>query len=291
MTAETTWTLGALLNWTAKHLASKGVESPRLDAEVLLAFVAGCKRIDLYGTRHEEQASADVRGKYKDLIRKRLEGCPVAYLVGRKEFFGLELIVSPAVLIPRPDTEHVVLTALDILKKHASPRVLDLGTGSGCIPIAIAKSMPTAKLTAVDVSADALSVARQNAERHKVADRIRFVEGDLFAELSEEKFDVITSNPPYIAREEMASLPVGVKNYEPHLALEGGPGGFAVFDRIVASAARHLAPGGWLVLEIGSPQEFAARKKLEARPEFELALTIFDSSKHPRVLKARLRPS
>jgi release factor glutamine methyltransferase len=291
VTAETTWTLGALLNWTAKHLASKGVESPRLDAEVLLAFVAGCKRIDLYGTRHEEQASADVRGKYKDLIRKRLEGCPVAYLVGRKEFFGLELIVSPAVLIPRPDTEHVVLTALDILKKHASPRVLDLGTGSGCIPIAIAKSMPTAKLTAVDVSADALSVARQNAERHKVADRIRFVEGDLFAELSEEKFDVITSNPPYIAREEMASLPVGVKNYEPHLALEGGPGGFAVFDRIVASAARHLAPGGWLVLEIGSPQEFAARKKLEARPEFELALTIFDSSKHPRVLKARLRPS
>src|SRR4030088_1997982 len=121
---EQLWTLGALLEWTAKHLAEKGVESPRLDAQVLLAHVAGCKRIDLYGMRHAEVASPEVRQTYRELIRKRLEGCPVAYLVGRKEFYGLELAVSPAVLIPRPDTEHVVMEGLALAKKLPTPRIV-----------------------------------------------------------------------------------------------------------------------------------------------------------------------
>src|SRR5262245_4547863 len=129
------WTLGALLDWTEKHLAEKGVESPRLDAQVLLAHVAGCKRIDLYGMRYGDVASPEVRQAYRELIRKRLEGCPVAYLVGRKEFYGLELAVSPAVLIPRPDTETVVVEALAIAKKLDAPRIVDVGTGSGAIAI------------------------------------------------------------------------------------------------------------------------------------------------------------
>lgn len=288
-TAEQTWTLGSLLDWTAKHLAQKGAEFPRLDAEVLLAHAVGCKRIDLYGLRFGETATPEVRQAYRELIRKRLEGCPVAYLVGRKEFYGLELTVSPAVLIPRPDTEHAVMVALEIAKKLPAPRVVDIGTGSGAIAIAVAKHCKDAQVTAVDLSPDALAVARANAEKVGVADRARFVQGDLFAGVGDERFDIIVSNPPYIAAEDMTGLPVGVRQYEPHLALDGGPGGFAVFDRLVAEAPPHLSPGGHLVIEIGSPQENAAREKITAAGVFELAATVHDYSGHPRVLKARLR--
>src|SRR5262245_5127315 len=138
-TTTEAWTLGAILNWTAKYLAEKGAEYPRLDAEVLLAHAAGCKRIDLYGIRFAEPATPEVRQQYKDLIRRRLEGCPVAYLVGRKEFYGLELKVTSAVLIPRPDTEHVVMECLKLAKSMDKPRIVDIGTGSGAIAIPIAK--------------------------------------------------------------------------------------------------------------------------------------------------------
>src|SRR4051812_21181096 len=150
------WTLGALLDWTAKPLAQKGAEFARLDAEVLLANAVGCKRIDLYGLRFAEPATPEVRQKYRELIRKRLEGCPVAYLVGKKEFYGLEFTVGPAVLIPRPDTELLLVEALGESKKRTKPRLLDLGTGSGCLPVALAKQLRDADLTAVDLSPDAL---------------------------------------------------------------------------------------------------------------------------------------
>lgn len=168
---ESVWTLGALLDWTAKHLAQKGVEYPRLDAEVLLAQAAACKRIDLYGMRYAETASPEVRQAFRELIRKRLEGCPVAYLVGRKEFFGLELAVSPAVLIPRPDTEHVVMEALALAKKLAAPRIVNVGTGSGAIAIALARHHPAAVLTASNVSGKALSRA---ATRRSTAWRVAY---------------------------------------------------------------------------------------------------------------------
>lgn len=290
MSTEHTWTLGSLLDWTAKHLALKGLESPRLDAEVLLAQAAGCKRIDLYGMRFAEVAGPEVRQAYKELIRKRLEGCPVAYLVGRKEFYGLELIVTPAVLIPRPDSEHLVVEALALAKIIAAPRILDIGTGSGNLVVALAKQLPAAQLTAVDVSADALGVAQQNAEKHGVADRIRFVQGDLFESLpAGEKYDVVVSNPPYITASEIPKLAPGVRDYEPHVALNGGSDGFEVFDRLVADARTYLAPGGHLLVEIGSPQEKPARAKIGGFAAYELAPTVFDFSGHPRVLKARFR--
>src|SRR5262249_54400253 len=138
------------------------IDTPRLDAEVLLAHVAGGKRIDLYGIRHGEVASPEVRQQYKDLIRRRLEGCPVAYLVGRKEFYGLELKVTSAVLIPRPDTEHVVMECLKLAKSMEKPRIVDIGAGSGAIAIAIAKHHPTAEVTAIDKSAEALDIAKEN---------------------------------------------------------------------------------------------------------------------------------
>src|SRR5437588_2360868 len=178
--AEQDWTVGGLLGWTARFLAGKGVESPRLDAEVLLGHVLGCARIDLYGLRHGEPASEDVRQRYRDLIRRRVEGCPVAYLVGRKEFFSLQFEVTPAVLIPRPETEFVVLECLRLAKEMAEPRVLDLGTGSGNIAVAVAQQHKAARLTAIDRSPDALAVAARNAVKHGVADRIGFLEGDLF---------------------------------------------------------------------------------------------------------------
>lgn len=288
--AEQAWTLGALLDWTGKHLAQKGAESPRLDAEVLLAHVVGCKRIDLYGLRHGEEASPEIRQRYRDLIRRRLEGSPVAYLVGRKEFYGLDFKVNSAVLIPRPDTETVVVEALAAAKPIASPRILDLGTGSGCIAVTLAKQLPAAHVVAVDISPEALAVARGNADKHGVADRVRFLEGDLFAPLDPaDRFDIVASNPPYIPTDDIPNLPLGVRAYEPHRALDGGGDGFQILQRIADSARRFLAPGGWLIVEIGSPQHDRARAILSAIPDYELSPTVFDASRHPRVLKARRR--
>ena len=285
---EQVWTLGALLDWTAKHLAQKSIDTARLDAEVLLAHVVGCKRIDLYGMRYAELASPEVRQQFRGLIQRRLEGCPVAYLVGRKEFYGLDLKVSPAVLIPRPDSEHVVIECLTLAKTMVRPRIVDIGTGSGNLAIAIAKHHPSAEVTAIDRSNEALQIAQENAAKHGVAERIRFLHGDLFAPLgADEQFNFIVSNPPYIADEDMAKLPVGVREYEPHQALQGGPGGFVVFDRLIAESRSRLLTGGHLIIEIGSPQEKPARERLTAIPEFVLSPTIFDFSGHPRVLRVQ----
>jgi release factor glutamine methyltransferase len=287
-TTEQVWTLGALLDWTAKHLAQKNIDTARLDAEVLLAHVVGCKRIDLYGMRYAETASPEVRQRFRDFVRRRLEGCPVAYLVGRKEFYGLDLKVAPAVLIPRPDSEHVVIECLALAKMMVHPRVVDIGAGSGNLAIAIAKHHATAEVTAIDRSAAALEIAQENASRHDVAQRIRFLQGDLFAPLEpEERFHFIVSNPPYIADEDMAKLPIGVRQYEPHQALQGGPGGFVVFDRLIAESRRRLLPGGQLIVEIGTAQEKPARERLAAIPEFVLSPTIYDFSGHPRVLRVQ----
>jgi release factor glutamine methyltransferase len=291
-TPTQTWTVGDLLNWTANYLAQKGCESPRVDSEVLLAHVLGCKRIDLYGLRHGETASDDIRQRYRTLIGKRVEGCPVAYLVGRKEFFSLEFDVSPAVLIPRPDSEVVVMECLALAKALSSPRIVDIGTGSGNLAVAIAKHHTGTRVAAIDASAEALEVAGRNAAKHGVAERITLVQGDLFAPLrGDEPFDFVVSNPPYIPTSELSRLPVGVREYEPKLALDGGPDGYSVFQRLIDEAATVLKPGGWLIVEIGAPQEEAARRRLTAHGSYELAATVHDYSGHPRVLRARrLKP-
>jgi release factor glutamine methyltransferase len=281
------WTVGRLLDWTAGFLAKKGSESPRLDAEVLLADALGCRRIDLY-TRYEEAAPEAARTRFRELVRRRLEGCPVAYLVGRKEFYGLALDVSPAVLIPRPDSEFVVMECLRLAKGMPRPRVLDIGTGSGNLAVAVATQHPGAVLTAVELSPEALAVAQRNAAKHGVADRIRFLHGDLFAPLAAgEKFDFIVSNPPYIAQEDLPQLPAGVRDYEPQLALDGGPGGYRVLDRILDEARHFLEPGGHLILEIGAPQEGPVRARFAKYAGYELAPTVYDYARHPRVLHAR----
>jgi release factor glutamine methyltransferase len=284
------WTIGRLLDWTAGFLKQKGSESPRLDAEVLLAHALGCRRIELY-TRYEEPASDEARQRFRDLVRQRIEGCPVAYLVGRKEFFSLEFDVSRDVLIPRPDTECVVVECLRLAKPLTEPDVIDIGTGSGAIAVAVARQHKGARVTATDLSPAALAVARRNAERHGLGERIRFLEGDLFGPVPEgERFDFVLSNPPYIPHEDMPNLPVGVRQYEPPLALDGGPGGYAVFERLVDRARQFLKPSGYLIVEIGSPQEGPARQRIEAHAGYELAITVRDGSGHPRVLVARWQP-
>jgi release factor glutamine methyltransferase len=289
VSTEQSWTIGRLLDWTTQFLQQKGSESPRLDSEVLLAHALDCKRIDLY-TRHTEEAPTQGRDRFRALVRQRLEGCPVAYLVGRKEFFSLEFEVNRAVLIPRPDTECVVVECLRLAKDVAEPAILDIGTGSGCLAVAVAKHHKTAHVTAVDISPEALAVASRNAAKQGVAERIRFLQSDLFAAVpAGERFDLILSNPPYIPHDDLAKLPPGVRDYEPHRALDGGADGFAVFDRLIAEAPAHLKSGGWLLLEIGSPQEMPARERIERNKGYELEKTVHDGSGHPRVLMARMK--
>ena len=286
MQPETEWTVGALLDWTAQHFVKKGCDSPRLDAEVLLAHALKLKRIDLYA-RYNEEIQEESKAKFRDLVRRRADGCPVAYLVANKEFYSLPFIVNQDVLIPRPDTECLVDVALRIGKKESWKLILDLGTGSGCIAIALAKSLPQVKVVAVDISAKALEIAAKNAVGNKVADRVSFVHGDLFAPLEKGlTFDAIVTNPPYIPDNDIKDLDKDVKDYEPRLALSGGLDGFSVFDRILADAGSRLNIGGHLFIEIGSPQEEPSRSRFQAYPGFQLHPTILDGGRNPRVLHA-----
>jgi release factor glutamine methyltransferase len=288
-TVDQAWTIGRLLTWTADFLGKRGAESPRLDAEVLLAHVLKWERVRLY-THYEEEIGDDARSMYRDLVRRRSEGMPVAYLVGRKEFFSLPLTVSPAVLIPRPDTETVVVEFLAHLKSHPAPRAVDIGTGSGCIALACVKQHKTAQFTAIDVSPRALATARTNAESLGLANRVRFLEGDLLNPVAgEEPFDAVLSNPPYIPSNMIPSLEPGVRDYEPHLALDGGDDGLRVVRRLIEQAVGLLKPGGHLILEIGTAQEEPVRALLGRRAELELAPTVRDAANHPRVVRAMRR--
>jgi release factor glutamine methyltransferase len=280
------WTVGRLLDWTAGHLRAKGVESWRLEAELLLAHALGCRRIDLYA-RYLEDATEVQRQRFKELIQQRLAGTPVAYLVGRREFFSLDFEVTPAVLIPRADTETLVAECLRLAKPMTEPTILDVGTGSGCIAVTVAHQHKTARVTALDVSPDALAVAARNAERHKLTDRVRYLQSDLFAALpDDETFDFILSNPPYIAYAEMALLPPSVRDHEPRLALDGGADGFTVFTRLITDAQDRLKPGGHLLVEIGASQDEGARQRLTTAG-YEVGKTLLDSNKQPRVVVGR----
>jgi release factor glutamine methyltransferase len=282
-----TWTVKALLQWTTDFLQKKGVESPRLEAQILLGHVMSCPKIELIARSDEEPTEAE-RAAFKDLIRRRVEGWPVAYLVGRREFYLLAFEVTPAVLIPRPDTETLVLESLNRLKGMAAPSVLDLGTGSGCIAVSVAHRAKTARVTAVDVSPDALAVARRNAVAHGVVDRTTFLAGDLFVPLpADAAFDLIVSNPPYVTPGELAALAPEVRDHEPRVALDGGPDGLAFYRRIAGDAGRYLKPGGSVLVEVGWTQEPAVRAIFEARSELAVGSSVKDMAGRLRVVTAR----
>jgi len=278
-----------MIDWTTQHLKKHGSDTPRLDAEILLAFARGCPRIQLY-VQYNELPTEPQRAVMRDLVRRRALAEPVAYLVGHREFFGLDFQVTRDVLIPRPETETLVLETLSRARPLAAPQLLELGTGSGCIAVSLAKQLPAARLTAVDISPAALAVARQNAERHQVADRIEFLEGDLFAPLPPgSQFDCVVSNPPYIADSEMATLPPDVRLHEPTGALQAGPRGLDVIERIVAQAPAFLRPHGWLLLEMDPAQTEAIQALVDATGAFEEFRAVRDPSGDNRVIFARRR--
>lgn len=284
------WTVGRLLTWTSDYLRKHGSESARLDAEVLLARVLGWQRVQLY-TRIEEEVGPGPRGEFRSLVRRRAEGSPVAYLVGRKEFYSLPLAVSPAVLIPRPDSEFVVVEFLNVAKGMEAPRCVDVGTGSGCLALACAHDHPGARFIAIDRSADALAVASGNAASLGLSRRVEFRQGSLLEPVATEgPFDVIVSNPPYIPTDVIHTLEAGVRDYEPHLALDGGPDGLAVVRPLIEQAVPLLKHGGHLILEIGSDQEEPVRALLAAQPSLTLAPTVRDHANHPRVVRATRSP-
>jgi len=290
------WTVQRVLEWTTAYLKRRGSETPRLDAELLLAHARHCDRIQLY-THFDEELTEEERATMRELVARRAQHEPVAYLIGRREFFGLEFHVEPGVFIPRPETETLVMELLELARDVAAPHVLDLGTGSGCVAIAFAVQRPEAYVLAVDVSEKALAVARKNAARHQVAHRVHFVRSDLFeclrrpreaASAGEEifrdrLFDFVVSNPPYVAEEELSSLQPDVRLHEPPEALTSGPSGLETIERILKEAPEFLAPHGSLLLEIAPEQADAVKRLAAKRGEYGEIRFAKDLAGHRRV--------
>jgi release factor glutamine methyltransferase len=230
---------------------------PRRDAELILAHVLGCDQTALL-THPERLLSPVEADQFESLLKRRLASEPVQYLTGAQEFFGLLFEVTPDVLIPRPETEHLVEAVLERFDREANLRIVDVGTGSGAIAIALAHALPRSRVTAVDLYPAALEVARRNAQRHGVIDRVTLRQSDLLAAASAAEFDVVVSNPPYIADGE--KLEPQVANYEPRFALYAGPTGLEAYERLIPQACKVLKPRGWLIMEIG----YGQRPALEA---------------------------
>jgi release factor glutamine methyltransferase len=277
------------IDQASRRLATVGIESSRLDAELLLAAAAGVTR-EAAVTGSIELSSETLR-KFDAMVARREKREPVAYILGHKEFYSLDFEVSPAVLIPRPESEFVVGAALESIAGKADARVLDIGTGSGAIAIAIAVNAPRARVTAVDISADALAVAARNAKSNRVEDRMTLRRADCFDVLDGgpalETFDVIVSNPPYLDDEEITALEPDVRRYEPRLALSAGVAGFDILRRIMAAAPLHLSSNGELIVEVGVEQA-AVVSKLVEEAGLRVVTVINDFAGHPRVVRARM---
>lgn len=278
------WTVARLLEWTTGRFRERDIESPRLEAEILLACALGIRRIDLY-VRHDQIVDDAGRARFRDMVRRRQEGSPTAHIVGKKEFYSLDFAVSPATLIPRPDTELLVDEALRLAKTIPSPLIADIGTGTGCVAVALAHRLPKARIVAVDISPEALETARGNATRLGVSERVEFRLGDLLSPLAGLRPDLIVSNPPYIPTGDIAGLEPGVRDHEPALALDGGTDGLRVIERLAAQALPLLAPGGRLLVEIGAGQEDGARGVF-TRAGFVVEAVLKDGGGHPRVVRA-----
>lgn len=233
-------------------------ERAQLDAEALLLRVSGRNKAWLLA-HPNEPLPCDQETRYAELIERRERGEPMQYIAGEAEFYGLPFRVTRDVLIPRPETEHLVEKVIELAAKFAAPRIVDVGTGSGIIAVALAHKLPAATITAIDLSSSALAIAQENAERNGVASRIRFLEGDLLTPVAEEQFEFVVSNPPYVPASDRTSLAVEVRDYEPALALFAGDDGLDVYRRLIPAAFAALVPGGYVVMEIGYGQEEAIR--------------------------------
>ena len=267
--------VGDVLKSAIQRLTSAEVPSPRLNAELLLMFALRCDRAFLYG-HPERELTADEESIYENALAERSKGIPAQYIMGHQEFWGMDLIVSPAVLIPRPETEHVVETVLGLIgdksvgtghvgrtllsdqplsdpsikSRAESVRIIDVGTGSGSIALALAKELPRAEIHATEISPAALEIACANAARHQLEKRIQFYETDLLAGIEKNAYDFVVSNPPYVGESEEDSVQLEVRKFEPRNAVFAGPTGLEVIERLIPQAPEVLKPGGWLIMEI-----------------------------------------
>jgi release factor glutamine methyltransferase len=280
-------TLRDAFAFAISRLSTANVPSPRLNAELLLMFTLECDRAHLYA-HPERKLSPDQQSRYDFALSERERGMPAQYITGHQEFWGMDFIVTPAVLIPRPETEHVIETMLERVGQRAlspaeSLRIVDVGTGSGCIALALAKELPNAEIHATDISPAALEIARANAARLQLESRIRFHQTDLLRGL-EGGFDFVVSNPPYVGESEGDQVQLEVRKHEPRNAVFAGPTGVEVIERLIPLARASLKPGGWLVVEISGTISERVRGLLAGWNDVQV---IKDLQGIPRVASAR----
>ncbi|GLI38420.1 peptide chain release factor N(5)-glutamine methyltransferase [Geobacter hydrogenophilus] len=277
-----TWTIRRVLDWTRGYLADKGVENARLETEWLLSAALGLDRVGLY-VNFDKPLNAEELSAVRGLVARRAKREPLQYVLGTQEFCGLEFVVTPAVLIPRHDTEVLVEEALR-RAPHAAT-VLDIGVGSGCIAVSLAKNLPDAQVCGVEQSAGAIALAQQNVERHGV--RVILYEGSLFEPFADQRFDLIVSNPPYIPTADLDTLQPEVREYEPRAALDGGADGLDFYRIIVPAALEHLSLGGWLMVELGIGQAESVLEMFE-KAGFTDCFTAKDPNGIDRVVGGRI---
>jgi release factor glutamine methyltransferase len=287
------WTVGELLKVTTDFLRRRSIDSPRLSAEILLAHQLCLNRIQLYLNFEQPLREVEVEG-YRSLIKRRVSREPIQYITGVQEFWSLEFNVGPRVLVPRPETEVLVEQVINLYKEKKlsnQPRILDLGTGCGAIAIALGKEIPEAKIWASDISQDAIDVARQNAIKHGVDERIHFLLGDMFQPFRDGEllFQVIVSNPPYIPSDALDSLAPEVKDHEPRLALDGEEDGMAYVTKIVLEGADYLTAPGWILVEMDPDQTSNAADLMEKTGRYRTPTRIKDYSRRYRVVVAQKR--
>ena len=287
------WIIKDLLEVTTNYLRDKKIDNPRLCAETLLAYQLNSSRIKLYLTFDHPLNEKDIIS-YRSIIKRRIDREPSQHITGVQEFWSLEFLVGPQVLIPRPETEILVEQVLSILgddksNKKQGPSILDLGTGSGAIAVSLARELQGATIWASDISAPALDIARINSEKHDVNSRLHLIQGDLFEPFAGKplKFDIIVSNPPYIPSEDYDSLSPEVRNYEPRLALDGHEGGLFFIEKIIMKAPGYLRPGGWLLIEMDPGQTLKAFNMIEQNGSYGEHRCAKDYCQKDRVVIAR----
>lgn len=268
-------------------LSDAGITEPRRDAGSLLAHAL--KRDPAFLIAHPEyRLSPEEKQQYTEAVRRRVKHEPIQYIAGKQEFYGLEFKVSPNVLIPRPETELIVENALRILRASTSPSFCEVGIGSGCISVAVLANNDNATAVGLDISPAALNVAKRNAAKHGVSERLELYGSDVFSNLSVRKFDLIVSNPPYVPDEDIRSLQIEVRDFEPYTALSGGETGLNIIEKLVMESPRFLNPDGYLLMEIGFNQSPKVAKMF-AEEIWESVECFDDLQGIPRMLKARLR--
>jgi release factor glutamine methyltransferase len=278
------WTVLKILAWTRDYLAGKGVENARLESEWLLSDALGLDRVGLYLNFDRPLNSAEL-ASYRGMVSRRAKREPLQHILGSQEFMGLEFEVSPAALIPRHDTETLVEEA--IKRCRGGERILDIGLGSGCIAVALAKKLPQASIYGVEKTASALELASRNAEKHGVT--LGIAKGSLFEPFKGLLFDIVVSNPPYIPTGEIPSLQPEVREYEPVEALDGGPDGLNFYRKIIPSASEHMSPGGWLIFEVGADQSDSVKEIFAASTSFVDIFSAKDPAGTERVVGGRLK--